>query len=444
MGLKYAELPETTYTAGMRNASADTFSDPEGVLSAINGNLAFVLTNDSYPEFPETASLHEHSGGVATCSSYAVCEICGLEYGSYDPSNHSDVITRDARDAVWTTDGYSGDIWCRGCDTVIEEGKPIPADTARQALTVNYIQGEQIILSKTFTVAEFDALKSTGPTLGYSYGKNTTEIMAAKEYVTLEKLLSEEGYSYGNMESITVICDGSTGTISAETLKECNKYYDADGNEFDAPAALCFNYTSLSGTLETVEAECKPNDNIRFGYGISEQQYTNEEAVGGKRLVSPVRSLTVTLKETTGVTVSGMIKGYEGTGSVTVSLTADGQNEPVYSVASKENYLMIDVQPGIYTMTVSADGSYVERQYKITVNSDDVTQDVAIYQLGDVNMNGKVNAADVTMLARHVARIKTITDDYALLLANTNKEGKINAADVTRLARYVAKIISAL
>ena len=443
-GLKYSELPKTTYTAGMKCATSGDFSKTSGVLSAINGNKAFVLVNSSYPEFSTAASLHQHSGGKATCSTYAICGTCGLEYGSFNASNHSDVITINTSEAIWTTNGYTGDRWCRACDTVLEKGKTIPADTSRKALTVNYVQEGKTILSKTYTVGDLDSLKATSPTLGYSYGANATEIMAAKEYVTLEKLLGASGYNYKNMESVIVTCDGSTSTISAETLQECNKYYDAKGNVYDAPAALCFNYTSLAGSLETVEAECKPNNSIRFGYGISEKQYKEKADVGGKRLVSPVTSLTINLKKTTGVKISGKIGGYAESEYLTISLTRKSQSKSEYTVSAKGDYTIMDVQPGVYIMSVSAGGDYVTREYEITVNDKAVKQDVAIYQLGDVDMNGKIDGDDVLLVAKHVAKIKFITDEYALLLANADRNGKLDAADLTHLARYVAKVISKL
>ncbi len=63
---------------------------------------------------------------------------------------------------------------------------------------------------------------------------------------------------------------------------------------------------------------------------------------------------------------------------------------------------------------------------------------------GDVNGDNTVDAKDLTTLARHVAKIETITD--AALLQNADVDGVngITAADLTKLARYVAKIISEL
>ena len=55
-----------------------------------------------------------------------------------------------------------------------------------------------------------------------------------------------------------------------------------------------------------------------------------------------------------------------------------------------------------------------------------------------------VDAKDLTTLARHVAKIETITDETLLKNADVDGENGITAADLTKLARYVAKIISEL
>jgi len=63
---------------------------------------------------------------------------------------------------------------------------------------------------------------------------------------------------------------------------------------------------------------------------------------------------------------------------------------------------------------------------------------------GDVNLDGEVNADDLTALARHVAKIEALTDDYSLLSADVDDNGSLSADDLTKLARYVAKIIPSL
>lgn len=65
--------------------------------------------------------------------------------------------------------------------------------------------------------------------------------------------------------------------------------------------------------------------------------------------------------------------------------------------------------------------------------------------LGDVNLDGKVNAQDLTALARHVAKIQTLPQNSSNLAnADVNRDGTVNAQDLTRLARFVAKKIPSL
>ena len=60
--------------------------------------------------------------------------------------------------------------------------------------------------------------------------------------------------------------------------------------------------------------------------------------------------------------------------------------------------------------------------------------------LGDVNLDGEIDAKDLTLLARHVAKIEYITDPKALVNADINKDGGVSSEDLTKLARHVAKI----
>ncbi len=65
--------------------------------------------------------------------------------------------------------------------------------------------------------------------------------------------------------------------------------------------------------------------------------------------------------------------------------------------------------------------------------------------LGDVDNNGKIEAADITALARHVAKINIIENNNILeQCCDTTHDKNVTAEDITRLARYVAKIINEL
>ena len=58
----------------------------------------------------------EHTGGEATCTEKAVCEICGLAYGETDPDNH-DLEHHDEKKPICTEDGWEAYDVCKreGC-----------------------------------------------------------------------------------------------------------------------------------------------------------------------------------------------------------------------------------------------------------------------------------------------------------------------------------------
>ena len=61
--------------------------------------------------------------------------------------------------------------------------------------------------------------------------------------------------------------------------------------------------------------------------------------------------------------------------------------------------------------------------------------------LGDLDLDGDVDSDDLTLLARHVARIAEVTGT-ALANADVTGDGLVNSDDLTKHARYVARIIS--
>ncbi len=69
----------------------------------------------------------EHSGGTADCSHKAICEVCGVEYGTVNADKHKNTEIRNAIDATCTADGYTGDVYCKDCGVKITDGTVIPA-----------------------------------------------------------------------------------------------------------------------------------------------------------------------------------------------------------------------------------------------------------------------------------------------------------------------------
>lgn len=68
-----------------------------------------------------------HSGGTATCQNSAICSVCNTAYGAKDMTNHTGgTEVRGSVEATTSTEGYTGDTYCKGCDTKLADGKTIP------------------------------------------------------------------------------------------------------------------------------------------------------------------------------------------------------------------------------------------------------------------------------------------------------------------------------
>ena len=76
----------------------------------------------------ETVEKAAHSGGTATCTHKAVCSVCSVEHGELNPNNHEgETEVRNAKIATCKDDGYTGDTYCKACDTKISDGTAISA-----------------------------------------------------------------------------------------------------------------------------------------------------------------------------------------------------------------------------------------------------------------------------------------------------------------------------
>lgn len=63
-----------------------------------------------------------------------------------------------------------------------------------------------------------------------------------------------------------------------------------------------------------------------------------------------------------------------------------------------------------------------------------------LYDLGDANMDGKLNIRDATAIQKHLAKIITL-DETALELADFTQDGKVNIKDATNIQKRIAGII---
>ncbi len=76
------------------------------------------------------SATSNHTGGTATCVAAAKCTVCGNSYGSVNSSNH---VNTEVRNASAT---YSGDTWCKDCNTKLATGTSLIGATAHAPYAV--------------------------------------------------------------------------------------------------------------------------------------------------------------------------------------------------------------------------------------------------------------------------------------------------------------------
>ena len=86
------------------------------VLSPADGEQKIVVTDKAGNTAEMTVTVNDgHTGGTATCTEKAVCEVCGKAYGEPDPKNHTDLMHIPAKAATEDAEGNIEHWYCEGC-----------------------------------------------------------------------------------------------------------------------------------------------------------------------------------------------------------------------------------------------------------------------------------------------------------------------------------------
>ena len=86
------------------------------VLSTADGEQKIVVTDRAGNTTEMTVTVNNgHTGGTATCTEKAVCEVCGKAYGELDPNNHTDLKHFPAKAATEDAEGNIEYWYCSGC-----------------------------------------------------------------------------------------------------------------------------------------------------------------------------------------------------------------------------------------------------------------------------------------------------------------------------------------
>lgn len=142
----------------------------------------------------------EHSGGKATCTQNAVCEICKASYGSLDPNNHTDLKHIDAKAATAAAEGNIAYWYCDGCKKYFSDAAAIkeitkaatvtaklpPKITAGDGATVTQGEKKELTFTSDASFADFLRVEFDGTALeekNYTKREGSTIITLNRDFV---------------------------------------------------------------------------------------------------------------------------------------------------------------------------------------------------------------------------------------------------------------------
>ena len=190
----------------------------------------------------------EHSGGTATCTEKAICEVCGERYGETDSTN-CDLEKVPARDATVTETGNKECWHCKDCENIFfdQEGESSIEieDTVIAKLPPEIIEGEDqnvtereeeaLAFRSNAAFSDFIRVEVDGNVLdekNYTVREGSTKVILNPDYVAT---LSAGEHTMGIVSE-----SGTASTSFTVTEKEAEKE------------------TTSSGTEEPVQTENKP------------------------------------------------------------------------------------------------------------------------------------------------------------------------------------------
>nr|WP_303689593.1 leucine-rich repeat protein [Ruminococcus bromii] len=207
-------------------------------------------------------------------------------------------------------------------------------------------------------------------------------------------------FSYGKIKNMTV--PASVTHIGVQAIG----YYPPDPDDPFVPSEVIPNFV-IYGTS-----------------GTEAQTYADRNGIQFNSIAS-------------GTTVKGTAKSYlSADDTVTIQLEKSGV--AVYETTVKGNstdYSISGVANGTYTMRVSKK-SHADREYTVKVSSADVTQNVEIFPIGDVNSDGDISVVDATLVQKYIVGLEKLTD-LQKKSAEVNGDGEISVVDATLIQKYI-------
>lgn len=114
------------------------------ILSAADGEQKIVAADKAGNITEMTVTVNDgHTGGTATCTEKAVCEVCGKAYGEPDPKNHTDLKHIPAKAATEDAEGNIEYWYCGGCNRYYRDKDGTKEITKADTVTAKLPQSPQ-------------------------------------------------------------------------------------------------------------------------------------------------------------------------------------------------------------------------------------------------------------------------------------------------------------
>ena len=121
-------------------AEGKTLLIPEGTSLSVGAGNTFtnngtVTVEGGFSTEGGALVCNSHSGGTATCTAQALCDVCQTPYGDLDPANHTALTHVEAKAATTEAEGNIEYWYCEGCGKYYSDATAATEITKEQIVT---------------------------------------------------------------------------------------------------------------------------------------------------------------------------------------------------------------------------------------------------------------------------------------------------------------------
>lgn len=239
----------------------------------------------------------------------------------------------------------------------------------------------------------------------------------------------DEGYAFAQARILTIDNKGTADTGPLTITVE--------GKNPDA-------FTVSPSSITNIEAGKSATSTVRPAKGLTAGTYTATLKISGDNVNTLRRNVKFTVYDpSASAAVRGTVKSYgSASEAVTVTLTKQDETGTAFtdtltgasgSAPYSQTYSFATVPAGTYTLKVEKKG-HAPFTKKITVGDSNVTEDVTVYLIGDVNGDGKIDATDMQRIYAHISGENPIS----ISRGDVNGDGKVDATDMQRIYAHIS------